>query len=210
MKLWIFIGRMQPLHLWHQSIIEKSLEENDLTFIILWSKWIQDTDRNTFSDAERELFLKTFLKKKTRNKVLFLEDNKSEENWVRALAILIQKTWDEYVKATLSRLLWWKNINADDIDIWTQNFRNTLEQVKFYCWDKEKDYAINIIKKYESLLNYENIVYTELNRKDLVIDNNWEEFFVSSTRVREELENKNYELLEKMLDRKILSIIKKL
>ncbi len=208
MKLWIFIWRIQPIHIGHQKIIEKSLEENDLTFVILWSSGIQDNDRNVFTDEQREKFLKIFLKKKTRNKVLFLRDNKSDQNWVKNLAIIIHKTWEEYLQTTLNRLLWWKNINTEDIDIWTQNFKNSVEQVIFYCWDLENDYAINIIKKYEELLDYKKISYSEINRKELHIEYNWENIFISSTRVREELQKWNSELLQKMLHPKVLKEIK--
>ncbi len=201
---------MQPLHLWHQKIIEKSLDDNDLTFIILWSSWMKNDNRNPFTDEQRLMFLKIFLKKKTRNKVLLLEDNDSETTWVSNLDNLIQETWKEYLEATLRRLLWWKKINTDEIEIWNQDFKHKVEELTFYCWDIENDYAIQTIQQHKSLLEYKTIKYTEINREVLVINHEWEDIFISSTRVREEIKNKNYGLLEKLIDRKILAEIKKI
>lgn len=198
MKLWIFIWRMQPLHMWHQKIIEKSLEENNLTFIILGSSEVLD-DRNIFTNEQRLKLLKLFLNKKTRNKILFLEDTKSDKQWVENLNSLIEKTWDEYLKHTLSRLMWWKNINSEDIEFQKQDFSSQVEKVTFYWGDLENDYAIQIIKEYENLLNFKDIKYLEISREEIPI---------SSTQIREELKNNNYVALQKILHPKILKEIK--
>ncbi len=210
MKLWILIWRMQPLHLWHQRVIEKSLGENDLTFIILWSSWIQGDDRNIFNDEQRKKFLQTFLKKKTRNKTIFLEDHPSESQWLQNLDELITKTWEEYLNTSLKRLLWWTKFNKDDIEIWEQKFKDNVDQITFYWWDLKNDYAIQVITSHKQFLNYNNIMFIEVNREELSILHNWEDIYISSTRIRSELKNKNWELLEKMVDRKILSEIKKI
>ena len=199
MKLWIFIWRMQPLHMWHQKIIEKSLEENNLTFIILGSSEVLD-DRNIFTNEQRLKLLKLFLNKKTRNKILFLEDTKSDKQWVENLNSLIEKTWDDYLKHTLSRLMWWKNINSEDIEFQKQDFSSQVEKVTFYWGDLENDYAIQIIKEYENLLNFKDIKYLEISRKEIPI---------SSTQIREELKKNNYVALQKILHPKVLKEIKK-
>jgi len=67
------------------------LEENNLTFIILGSSEVLD-DRNIFTNEQRLKLLKLFLNKKTRNKILFLEDTKSDKQWVENLNSLIEKT----------------------------------------------------------------------------------------------------------------------
>ena len=209
MKIGIFIGRMQPIHLWHQKTIETSIKENDLTFIILWSSWLTD-ENNIFTDEQRQKIVKTSLKKLNKKKIITLCDNNSDELWVKNLNTLIHITWQKYLEATLSRLLWWKKINTEDIEVWKQDFSNQLKTITFYCWDLRNDYAIKTIKEFEKIIDCSNIKYKEIHREELVINHMWEELYISSTRVRKELGNQNYELLEKMLDRKVLAKIKKI
>ena len=210
MKIGIFIWRMQPIHLWHERVINKSLEDNDLTFIILWSSWVIDGENNIYTDKHRKEFLQILLKKRTKNKILFIKDTQSEEEWVKNLHSLIEKTWEEYLEATLNRLLWSKGIISNDIQSDRSDFHTYVEHINFYCWDIKNDYAITIIQKYETLLNYKKIIYTQINRKDISINYKWEELYISSSRVREELLKQNFPLLEKMLHPKILAKIKKI
>ena len=198
MKLWIFIWRMQPLHIWHQRIIEKSLEENNLTFIILGSSKTLD-EKNIFTDKQRLKFLKLFFNKKTRYKILFLEDTNSDKEWVENLNNLITQTWEEYVTQTFNRLMWGKSINSEDIDFENQNFSSQVGQITFYWWDLQNDYAVQVIKKFEWLLNFKQIEYCEINR---------EEILVSSTQIREAIQEKNINFLKKNLHPKILKEIK--
>ncbi len=144
MKLWIFIGRMQPIHLWHQKIINKSLEENNMTFIIFWSSWIRNKE-NIFSDKQREKFLQILYQKEIQeNKISynFLEDTKSDKSWVRNI----------FQRVIPSLKLCWK-----------------ADIITFYWWDFKNDYAIRIIKQYQNMYNNKNIQFKEFSREELDI-----------------------------------------
>lgn len=82
-KIWIFIWRLNPPHIWHIKVIKTSLKENDKTIIFLWSSNIKD-DKNPFSYEERKFFLQKIFKNK--NLIIdYLEDYPSDEIWCKKL-----------------------------------------------------------------------------------------------------------------------------
>lgn len=89
MSLWIIIGRFNPLHLWHMKLIEKWLEENKKTLIIIWSANICDT-RNPFDIKER----KTIISSELYNKNIVIDsidDTSQDLEWFDNLKKIIEK-----------------------------------------------------------------------------------------------------------------------
>lgn len=179
MKIWVFIGRMQPLHLWHQKIINESITTNDFTLIILWSSWIID-EYNPFSDLERKSFIENiFIENYKKYKIVSLEDYNSDELWVKNIENIIKINIKEYI-----------------------------ENLTFYWWDLENDYAIKVIKHYKNELNFNKINLKEISRKSIHIIHKWRRVYISSTLVRQSLFNRDLELLEKLLDDRVFTILK--
>jgi len=94
---------------------------------------------------------------------------------------------------------------------WTIEINKILEQyinkddeLTFYGWDFENDYAIKVLKDYSNLLSFNNINFVELSRKDITIIHNNQTIEISSTKVRETIQNKDKGLLEKLVDERIM------
>lgn len=177
MKIWIIIWRLNPPHIWHMRIIEKSFIENDKTIVFLWSSNIFN-EKNPFNYEKRKNFLEILYWDNKNLIIDNLDDFENDIDWIISLKEKIEKYFLD------------KNIN-----------------ITFYWWDFINDYAINVLKKYIDLLWFTNILFKEINRNDIKIkiDNKLVE--ISSTNVRDALKIKNIKLLEKLLDKKILDLI---
>lgn len=194
MKIWIFIWRMQPLHLWHEAVILNIFKNNDLNLLILWSSWLIDKD-NIFSDKIRKNILKKFLlkngfgKDKARYKILKLKDYKTDKEWI---------------------------INLDN-KIWkiiTKSKSNILDKkeciLTFYWWDLWNDYAIWAIKKFRYLFNYKSLDFKEVNRNNIYIESFWKRVKINSTKVRKALKNNDLELVKKLVNKNVFKELMKL
>lgn len=93
MTLGLYIGRLNPPHIWHIGIIEKALKENQKTIILLWSHTFQD-EKNPLNFEQR----KNILKKKFWNnkKLIILEliDDESDLVWIYAIYKYLYEKWD--------------------------------------------------------------------------------------------------------------------
>lgn len=121
-KVWIFIGRLNPPHLWHITTIDKSLNENDLTIVFLWSTNILDK-KNPLSFEERKYLLEKYF---NNNIVInWIEDIPDDENWVKSL-------WNK-INNFLSK--------ENSVKIYAWDFENdyAIEVIKKY----EKDLWVN-------------------------------------------------------------------
>lgn len=83
----VFIGRFQPLHFGHIDIINKMLDENELTIIVIGSKNKSD-DRNPFSYETRQKFIKSIYPSSNLI-VVGLDDYNDNETWCNTLDKLI-------------------------------------------------------------------------------------------------------------------------
>lgn len=184
MKIWVFIWRMQPIHIWHQKIIEKSMIENDFTFIILGSSELVDAN-NPFTNKERVSFIKSIFIEKWSYMTLLLRDNKSDKKWIMDLDSIIYNSLKKIIKN-------WE-----------------IKKLTFYWGDLKNDYAIRVVKDYEKLLRVKNIIYKEIDRKEFKFSHNWTEFYISSTKVREELKKSNFVILKKMLTKSVIDYLRK-
>jgi len=93
MTLWLFIGRLNPPHIWHISIIDKALLENEKVIILIGTK--KDRDQNnplSFLDIKEILLLK--YNNNPKLQILELLDDRSDLIWIYNIyKILFEKWW---------------------------------------------------------------------------------------------------------------------
>jgi len=82
--------------------------------------------------------------------------------------------------------------------------KKTGKNIVFYWWDLENDYAINCIKSYSELFQGYNISYEELDRKEMKVNIAGQDIDISGTNVRLALKGKNNEVIDKMVDKRII------
>nr|MDD3720226.1 adenylyltransferase/cytidyltransferase family protein [Candidatus Gracilibacteria bacterium] len=169
MSLGIIIGRFNPLHIGHISLINSSINKCDKTIIILGSANVIN-ENNPFSKDERYIILK----KEFGDYIYIdhLDDCESDIEWIRSLDELIRKYCNFEDKITFfggdlkndyainavkifQKELKFKNINffekhRDIIPISATKIRNHLqnnehEEAKKWLSDNTKH---TIIKKY--------------------------------------------------------------
>lgn len=126
-KLWIIIWRFSPLHIWHISLINYSLDNYDKTIVIIWSADKID-EKNPYSLNKRE----DIIKKEFEDKILldYLKDSERDDEWISNLDLLIKKyskNQDEI------NFLWWDLWNDYAIKIIKEYlYKFNYEKVNFY------------------------------------------------------------------------------
>lgn len=88
MTLWIFIGRLNPPHIWHIEILQKSLRENQKTLLLLWTPKSLDTNNPLDFSTRKSLIYTVF----SKNDIIVeeLKDNPSDEKWVENIIQIIK------------------------------------------------------------------------------------------------------------------------
>lgn len=99
MSLGIYIGRLNPPHIWHIWVIDKALEENEKVLILLWT-WKKIDKKNPFNFEERKDLLDHVYGKINKLKILELKDKYSDLEWIKDILNIVWKYWN-----------WIKNIN---------------------------------------------------------------------------------------------------
>ncbi len=107
MTLWLFIGRLNPPHIGHISIIDKALLENEEVIVLIWTKKDRDQD-NPISFLEIKEILLLKYNNNPKLQILELLDDRSDLIWIYNIyKILFEK---------------WKGIN--DINLYAWDFKN--------------------------------------------------------------------------------------
>lgn len=110
-NVWVIIGRFSPLHLWHISLINYSLENNDKTIIIIWSAEKID-ERNPYSLRERLDIIKSEF---GNNLIIdYLNDSEDDSNWISNLQSIINKY---SLLSDSINFLWWDLKNDYAINV---------------------------------------------------------------------------------------------
>lgn len=161
MKVWVFIWRLNPPHLWHLNTIKKSLEQDDKTIVILGSANIVD-ENNPFLVEERKELIEINFKKEAII-IDFLDDTESDLDWTLNIKDIIFKHeknitelsfygWDfenDYAIQVLKQFeieLWFNNINFIEYNrktlyfehYWKKNYySSTLVRESMNKKDKE-------------------------------------------------------------------------
>lgn len=92
MTLWLFIGRLNPPHIWHISIIDKALSQNEKVIILIWTK--EDRDQNnplSFIEIKDILLLK--YKDNKKLEILELRDDRSDLIWIYNIYKILFEKW---------------------------------------------------------------------------------------------------------------------
>jgi len=98
MNLWLFIGRLNPPHIWHTWIIRKALSENDKVLVLLWTPLIPD-DNNPFDfNFRKKLILKVFSENNLN--ILELKDHSSDLVWIKNIIQIIESNYKEFNNIT--------------------------------------------------------------------------------------------------------------
>lgn len=167
-NLWIIIWRFSPLHIWHISLINYSLDNYDKTIVIIWSAEKID-EKNPYSLDERE----NILKKEFGGSIIidYSNDFEKDIDWINNLNTLIQKYcnkedninflwWDlwndyaikvikEHIKIIDFNTIFFKEKSRLEIPISATKIRNLLKVKKYdeiEKWISKKTYKL-IIKK---------------------------------------------------------------
>ena len=141
-KIWLFVWRMNPPHLWHKKIIDKSLDENDKTIVFLWSTNISD-ENNPFLFSGRKNILEEYYKKELEQEIfhIFWIDDHIDD-----------KIWLSNILKQLSLL-----------------FESGEIEINIYWWDFKNDSAIKVFKEHISLFNNPRMNFIEIDRNVLDI-----------------------------------------
>lgn len=176
MTLWLFIGRLNPPHIWHISIIDKALLENEKVLVLIWTK--EDRDQNNpFSFLEIKDILLLKYKDNKKLEILELRDDRSDLIWIYNIyKILFEKWWG-------------------------------INDISLYAWDFKNDSAYTIIKKHESHFNNFKFNYIEQSRENSFVSHNWQKISISATNLRQALRDKDYDLVDKLCDEKMVEEI---
>lgn len=174
MTIWILIWRLNPPHIWHMRILDESLKKNSKTLLFLWSSNILDKN-NPYSYNERKDMINILYWNNTNLIIENIDDISKDKDWV----LNIKKKLNKYISDKNTKII-------------------------FYGWDFQNDYAIQVIKDYSHLFSFENILFREISRKDIIVNYNNKKIEVSSTKVRETIKNKDKDLLKKLVDERII------
>lgn len=116
MTLWLFIGRLNPPHIWHIAIIDKALLDNEKVIILIWTK--EDKDQNnplTFLEIKEILLLK--YKDNKKLEILELRDDRSDLVWIYNIYKILFENWNKI-----------KDINLYGWDFKNDSAYNTIKK----------------------------------------------------------------------------------
>lgn len=89
----VFIGRFQPLHFGHLSVLRRGLEQAEKLVVLIGSSWLPRSVRNPWSYAEREAMLRACLSPEESARVLtapLMDVPYNDEAWVRNVQATVQ------------------------------------------------------------------------------------------------------------------------
>lgn len=100
MKLGLIIGRFQPVHDGHLSIIERSLKENDHTLILVGSSNKLPDFKNPFTAQERLKLLHDNLGEANYT-LVSLKDKPTDDEWIQDVIATVMNVEDDPTQVTL-------------------------------------------------------------------------------------------------------------
>ncbi len=104
LKVWVYWGRLNPIHLWHEAIANKALEESDIVVFFMGSIDNPQSYRHFFPADKREALIRKVYPDAiiiripdTHNPSGTQEENDAQ--WVKSLDTLIDQAvpWDKEV-----------------------------------------------------------------------------------------------------------------
>lgn len=130
MKLWLFIGRLNPAHIWHLSIIDNIIKQNDFVLILIWTQ--KNRDENNPLDFKQ---IKSILSKKylfnNKLKIVELKDDSSDLVWLFSIHKILYENFP-----------WFNDINFYGWDFKNDSAYNVISKNQNYL----PNYNINFIE----------------------------------------------------------------
>ena len=88
----IFIGRFQPFHLGHESVIRKALQLSDKVIVLIGSAYQPRTVRNPWDFNEREMFMRSVFSEEENRRILafpLLDYTYNNQLWIKSVQQLV-------------------------------------------------------------------------------------------------------------------------
>ena len=88
----IFIGRFQPFHTGHESVIRKALELSDKVIVLVGSAYQPRTVRNPWDFNERETFMRSVFSDEENRRILafpLLDYTYNDQLWIKSVQQLV-------------------------------------------------------------------------------------------------------------------------
>jgi len=88
----IFIGRFQPFHTGHESVIRKALQLSDKVIVLIGSAYQPRTVRNPWDFNERESFMRSSFSKEENRRILvfpLLDQIYNNQLWIKSVQKLV-------------------------------------------------------------------------------------------------------------------------
>lgn len=132
-NVWIIIWRFNPLHIWHISLINKSIITQEKTIIIIWSANKND-EKNPYSKEQRTQMMKN----EFWNKIIldYLNDFKQDKDWIFNLNNLILSK--NIQKEDNLFFFWWDLKNDYAIQV-INRFKNFLSFKNIFFDEKPRN-----------------------------------------------------------------------
>ncbi len=144
MTLGLFIGRLNPPHIWHIQIIKRALKENKKVLLLLWTPFETD-EKNPLNFYSRKNLLQKIFKEKN---LYFLElnDTNSDLVWIQNIIKILKKDFEEFEK--INFYLWdFENDSAIKV------FKEFEEELKYH----KIEYILN--SRENSFIHFESEKY---------------------------------------------------
>jgi len=90
-KIGIYIGRFQPLHKWHENIIEQMKEENDIVLVFIGTWWVEPENPFPYEMVEQ------FFSQYTDDTCIVqeVEDRESDREWSQSIFSALDTYWEK-------------------------------------------------------------------------------------------------------------------
>ena len=88
----IFIGRFQPFHLGHESVVRKALQLSDKVIVLIGSAYQPRTVRNPWDFNEREMFMRSVFSEEENRRILafpLLDYTYNNQLWIKSVQQLV-------------------------------------------------------------------------------------------------------------------------
>ena len=88
----IFIGRFQPFHLGHESVVRKALQLSDKVIVLIGSAYQPRTVRNPWDFNERETFMRSVFSEEENRRILafpLLDYTYNNQLWIKSVQQLV-------------------------------------------------------------------------------------------------------------------------
>ncbi len=148
----LFIGRFQPFHLGHMSVVMAVAKENELLYIGIGSTNVPVSKHNPFSVEERELMINGSLKGKIKNyKIYRVPDIGNNSRWVKHVESIVPKFDIVYSGSPLIRKLFReKNYEVRCIPAHVDTSSTQIREMMYAGEDWEhlvSEGTLNVLKK---------------------------------------------------------------